>query len=340
MSSGQIANSSQSRPIVFIPEPKAETKSPKILAEVAEVKLGNPHKKYTEDELISESKDVDGIVISSRYGVSRRMMENCKKLKVISKRGTKPSNVDLQTATELGIAVTWTPGANSISVAEHALMLILALAKKLVESMNAQKKGKWRADLTPGMELYGKTVGVIGLGEAGSELAKRLSCFGVEILGYDPYVAKERAEQLNVKMVSLDELFKTSDIVTLHCELNKETEHLVGEQQLKQMKRSAYIVNTARGGLIDTGALYNALKEGVIVGVALDVFEEEPTQAGNPLFALKNVLVTPHIAGVTNESVGREPCWAAEEVVRVLKGEIPKNVMNPEYTRGKFKNKL
>lgn len=331
MHPGKTTDSSQPRPTVFIPEPRAETKSLDVLREVAEVKLGDSHRKYTEDELLEEARDADALIISSRDAISRRIIEGCPKLKIISKRGAKPSNVDIEAATERGIPVTWTPGSNAVSVAEHALMMILAQIKRLIQSMNGQKNGKWRADLVPGKELSGKTVGIIGLGQAGSELAKRLSCFGVRIVAYDPYVPRERAEQHNIEMLGLEALLKISDIVTLHCDLAEETRHLIGAQQLKQMKKNVHLVNTARGGLIDTGALYDALKEGLIAGAALDVFEEEPTERGNPLFSLENVLHTPHMAGITHESVGREPVWAAEEVVRVLKGEPPKNVVNPQY---------
>jgi D-3-phosphoglycerate dehydrogenase len=333
MNPGKTTDNSQPRRTVFIPEPRAETKSLDVLREVAEVKLGDSLRKYTENELLEQARDVDALIISSRDAISRRIIEGCPKLKIISKRGAKPSNVDIEAATERGIPVTWTPGSNAVSVAEHALMMILAQIKRLIQGMNGQKDGKWRGDLVPGNELSGKTVGIIGLGQAGSELAKRLACFGVRIVAYDPYVPRERAVQLNVEMLGLEELLKVSDIVTLHCDLTQETRHLIGEEQLKQMRKSAYIVNTARGGLIDTRALYDALKEGLIAGAALDVFEEEPTGRDNPLFSLDNALHTPHMAGITHESVGREPVWAAEEVVRVLKGEPPKNVVNPEYTR-------
>jgi len=325
-------NSISTKKIAFILEP-CDTASHKLLQEIAEVKLGHADARYSEEELIKETQDVDALLITSRDGVSRKVMEACKKLKAIVKYGAKPHNVDLQAATELGIAVSWTPSSNAVSVAEHALMMIFALLKRLILTMNAQKEGKWRNVLPHCTELEGKTVGIIGLGQAGSELAKRLSCFNVEVVGYDPYIAKERAEQLKVKMVSLDELLRVSDVVTLHCDLNKETEHMIGAQQLRQMKKSAFIVNTARGGLIDTEALIKALKEGVIADAAIDVFEEEPTKADNPLFSLENVIHTPHMAGVTYEALEREPVWAAEEVVKILKGEGGKNVLNPEYVK-------
>jgi len=150
-------------------------------------------------------------------------------------------------------------------------------------------------------------------------------------------VPQGKAEQLNVKMVPLDELIRVSDIVTLHCDLNKETQHLINRERLQQMKRSAYLVNTARGGLVHTAALCRALKEGLIAGAAIDVFEDEPTKPDNPLFALENVIFTPHMAGVSYEAMAREPVWAAEEVVRLLKGEPPRHVLNPDYVRNASK---
>jgi len=324
----------KNRKIAFITEP-CDTASHDILREVVEVKLGRGGSKYEEDELIREAQDAVAFLITSRDGVSRKVMEALKDLKVIVKYGAKPSNVDLQAATEIGIAVSWTPGSNAVSVAEHALMMILALMKGLVQSMNAQKHGKWRNVLPLNKELRGKTIGVIGLGQSGTELVKLISCFNVEIIACDPYITEERAKQLKVKMVNLDDLLRVSDIVTLQCELNKETEHMISFPQLKQMKRSAFIVNTARGGLIDTKALYKALKEKTIAGAALDVFEEEPTGANNPLFSLDNLIHTPHMAGVTVEAFDREPVWAAEEAVRILKGKEGRYVLNREYIKNK-----
>jgi D-3-phosphoglycerate dehydrogenase len=323
----------QYRPIVFIPEPRDETRSLDLLRPVADVCLGDGRPKYTEAALIEAMHDVDAVIISSREGISRRIIEHCGRLKIIAKRGAKPSNVDLQAATEKGIPVTWTPGSNAISVAEHAMMMILVQIKKFVPSMQAQKRGKWRGDLIPGNELCGKTVGIIGFGQTGSELAKRLAGFAVEILVYDPYVPGGQTDALNVRRVNLDQLLRVSDIVTLHCDLNEQTRHIIGVSTLARMKRTACIVNTARGGLIDTKALYAALDKGLIAGAALDVFEDEPTQPDEPLFALENVVHTPHMAGITHESVAREPVWAAEEVVRVLKGEPPLHVVNPDYAR-------
>lgn len=318
--------------IAFILEP-CDTASHDVLRQVAEVKLGHADRKYAEDELIEEARDVEALLITSRDGVSRRVMEKCKRLQIIAKYGARPHNVDMQAATEMGIAVTYTPGSNQVTVAEHAFMMILTLMKRLLPSMEGQRRGKWRNELTPTTELYGKTIGIIGLGQAGSELAKRLSGFGVTAVGFDPYVPQERAKQLNVKMLPVDELIRVSDIVTLHCDLNKETQHLINRERLHQMKKSAYLVNTARGGLIDTAALCDALKAGLIAGAGIDVFEDEPTKADNPVFALENVIFTPHMAGVSYEAMAREPVWAAEEVVRLLKGDPPRHALNPDYVR-------
>ena len=318
--------------IAFVLEP-SDGVSHDILRQVAEVRVGRRDGKYTEEDLLASASDVDALLITSRDGVSRRVMEGCRRLRIIAKYGARPHNVDLQAATELGIAVTYTPGSNQVSVAEHALMMILALLKRLAPSMDAQKRGQWRNDLLPTTELSGKVVGIVGLGQTGSELAKRLPAFEVTAVGFDPWVSRERAEALKVRMVSLEDLISIADVVTLHCDLNRETEHLINRQRLHQMKRCAYLVNTARGGLVGTTALRDALAEGRIAGAALDVFEDEPTAADNPLWRLANVIHTPHMAGVSHEATGRERLWAAEEVVRVLTGQPPKYALNPDYVR-------
>lgn len=310
-----------------------DTASHDILRQVAEVKLGHADRKYSEDELIGAARDVDALLITSRDGVSRRVMEQCPWLRIIAKYGAKPHNVDIAAATELGIAVTYTPGSNPVSVAEHTLMMILALLKRLVPTMDAQKRGTWRNELAPASELQGKVVGIVGLGQIGSEVAKRLGCFGVELMGYDPYVPPERAAALGVSMAALEMVVRSADVVTLHCELTEQSRHLLNRERLRQMKPSAYLVNTARGGLVDTKALCEALSTGVIAGAAIDVFEDEPTTADHPLFALDNAIVTPHMAGVTHEAIAREPVWAADDVVRMLRGEPPKHLLNPGYER-------
>ncbi|MEM2429193.1 MAG: hydroxyacid dehydrogenase [Nitrososphaerales archaeon] len=309
---------------VFIPEPECE-ESHKILEEIAEVKIGEPNIKYTEDRLIEEIKGVDAIIITSQHHITKRVIEAADKLKIIVKYGSKPGidNVDLEAAIKKGIIVSYTPQANSDSVAEHTITLMLALLKKLNIFSQRLKNGLWRDRKLLGYELLGKTVGIIGLGAVGYKVAEKIKGFGVKLLAYDPYVSNERAESVGAKLVDLNVLLKESDIVTIHATLTKETTHLIGERELRMMKKSAIIVNTARGAIIDEKSLIKALKEGWIAGAALDVFEEEPLNPDNPLLKMDNVIATPHAASCTYEAWRREGFMAAEEVLRVLKGEKP-----------------
>ncbi len=205
--------------------------------------------------------------------------------------------------------------------------------KKLYVSCSQLKQGKWRSKDLLGYELLGKTVGIIGLGNIGRKVAEKISGFKVKLFAYDPYVDKKIAQQINVELVDLETLLKESDIVTIHAALTRETKHMIGENELKLMKKTAFIINTARGAIIDEKALIKALKEGWIAGAALDVFEEEPPNPDNPLLKMDNVLVTPHFASCTFEAYQREAIMAAEEVLRVLKGEPPKFIANPEVSR-------
>jgi D-3-phosphoglycerate dehydrogenase len=214
------------------------------------------------------------------------------------------------------------------SVAEHTIALMLALAKKLFFTHFHLKKGGWRDEKLLSYELLGKTVGIIGLGSIGHAVARKLRGFEVKILAHDPYVTQTRAKEVLADLVSLETLLKQSDFVTVNAALTEDTRHLIGENELKMMKRSAFIVNTSRGALIDERSLYKALSERWIAGAALDVFEEEPAR-DNLLFGLDNVIVTPHVAGFTYEALRRETSMAAEEVLRVLRGEKPKFLVNP-----------
>jgi len=255
---------------VFIPEPEWE-ESHKALE-------GKPGVIYKEDRLIREIKDVDALIITSQHHVTKKVMEAANRLKVIVKYGSKPGidNVDYEAATEKGIVVFYTPRANSDSVAEHTMALILALIKKLYITSSRLRQGKWRDKSLLGYELLGKTVGIIGLGTIGCKVAEKIRGFGVKLLAYDPYVSEEYAKQAGAKLVDLKTLLKESDIITVHAALTEETVRLIGEKELKLTKKSAFVVNTARGEVIDEKALIKALREEWIAGAALDVFEEEP----------------------------------------------------------------
>ncbi len=316
---------------VFIPEVIYE-ESHESLKAVAEVKMGKG--KYMEEELIKALEDVDAVLTTSRNRFTRKVLESTNKLKIITKYGSKPENIDIQAATERGIIVTWTPTTTEDSVAEHTVMFMLVLLKDLFFLMDRLKKGGWRErNTTEPYELLGRTVGIIGLGAIGFKVAEILTGFNVKLLVYDPYTSKDHIKQVGAKMVDLETLLRESDIVTIHAALTETTRGLIRENELKKMKKGAFIINTARGPMIDENALYKALKDKWIAGAALDVFEREPPSPDNPLLKLDNIILTPHIAAWTFESLKKQAVMGDEDVARFLRGQTPKHILNPEVLK-------
>jgi D-3-phosphoglycerate dehydrogenase len=300
------------------------------LSKVAELTFENKEGGYTEEDLVEIIGPYDAVMITSQHAITSRVIAAAPKLKVIVKRGARPENVDYDAATKRGIVVAWTPGVNYVAVAEHTVMLMLCLAKKTIPQMEMLRSGAWREPDAGIQELCGKTVGIVGLGAIGKALCRMLDGFDVTFLAYDPYISPAQAKEVNVNLVSLKELLRQSDYVTIHAALTEETRHLIGENELSMMKKTAHLINTARGGLIDESALLKALKEGEIAGAGLDVFESEPPEHENPLLHLPNVVVTPHMAGWSDEAVYREQKEAALEIKLVLEGERPRYPINPE----------
>ncbi|MDL2264268.1 hydroxyacid dehydrogenase [Synergistaceae bacterium OttesenSCG-928-I11] len=304
------------------------------MREVGEVRFGNPAMKNNDEAaLIDLIKDADAVCITSRGAFTKKVLQSAPKLRIIAKCGAPPSNVDIAAATELGIPVTWTPGSNAISVAEHALTLILAALKLLPQTMKDLQNGGWHTSDKKASELTGRTVGIVGLGQAGFQLAKMLKPFNVEILCYDPYIDVEKAREVGAKPVERNELFAKSEIISLNCQSSPETYHMINEEALSLMRPGVYIVNTGRGALIDEVALNAAVDSGRVACAALDVFEEEPPKKDNPLLNKEKIIVTPHMAGWAGEALVREAKGAADEIIRVLNGLAPINVANPDYIR-------
>ena len=304
-----------------------------MMESIGRVRFGDPTNRYTnEDELIELIGDADAIVITSRGRFTKHVLSSAPRLKIIAKCGALPNNVDLKAATELKIPVTWTPGSNVVSVAEHTIMMITSVLKLVPETMGGLRKGKWRSESGKASELTNKTVGIVGFGQIGSCMTKFLKPYEADILVHDPYVSQEIIESHGVKKTDLCSLLANSDVVSLHCHMCDETHHLINEESFDLMKESACLINTARGGLIDEVALYNALSTKRIAGAGLDVFEAEPASKDNPLFSLENILITPHMAGWTKEALIREARGASLEVINVLSGNLPKNLANPEYS--------
>jgi D-3-phosphoglycerate dehydrogenase len=281
----------------------------------------------SKEELIDVIKDFDAIIVRSRTKVTREVIEASNKLKVIARAGVGVDNVDVQTATERGVMVINAPESTSITVAEHTMGLILALSRKIAIADNSVKNGKWEKSRFMGIELNGKTLGVIGMGRIGSQVVTRSKAFGMETLVYDPYITEKTASELGVTVVDLETLIKKSDVMTIHVPLTSETKHLIAREQLEMMKNNAFLVNCARGGIINEDDLYEALATGKIRGAGLDVFENEPPE-DSPLLGLDNVVLTPHIAASTSEAQRDAAIIVANEIKKVFMEQSPKNVIN------------
>ncbi|NJE85270.1 hydroxyacid dehydrogenase [Thermococcus sp. CX2] len=273
-----------------------------------------------EERLIELVGDVEAIIVRSKPKVTRKVIEAAPKLKVIGRAGVGLDNIDLEAAKERGIKVVNSPAASSRSVAELTIALIFAVARKIAFADRKMREGVWAKKQSMGIELEGKTIGVVGFGRIGYNVAKIAKALGMNVLLYDPYPNEERAKEVGGKFVSLEELLKESDVVTLHVPLIDATYHLINEERLKLMKPTAILINAARGAVIDTEALVKALQEGWIAGAGLDVFEEEPLPKDHPLTKLDNVVLTPHIGASTVEAQMRAGVQVAEQIVEILKG--------------------
>ena len=287
-------------------------------------------KEYGAEELLKVIEKYDALIVRGRTKVTSEVIEAGKNLKVIGRAGIGVDNIDIKKATENKIPVVNAPTGSTYSVAELTIGHIISMARHLPKADASIKSGKWEKKKFMGTELYGKTIGFIGIGRIGWEVAVRAKAFGMKIIAYDPYLPKERAKELGGKMVdSADEIYKNADIITIHTPLTPETKHMIGAKEFKIMKKSAFVVNCARGGIIDENALYEALKSGEIAAAALDTFEIEPPK-DNPLLQLDNIYFTPHIGASTREAQMKAGTIVAEQVMKVLSGKKPDFVVNRE----------
>ncbi|MCR3921701.1 MAG: phosphoglycerate dehydrogenase [Firmicutes bacterium] len=274
----------------------------------------------TPAELVQAIPEYDALVVRSSTKVTRAVLEAGKNLKVVGRAGVGIDNIDVEAATEQGIIVLNAPEGNTISAAEHTVAMMTSLARNIPAAASSLKAGEWKRSAFMGVELYGKTLGVIGLGRIGTEVIKRAQAMGMDIVGYDPYISDERAEKLGVKLATLEEIYRKADFITVHTPLTKSTKHMISTKELAMMKDSVRLINCARGGLIDEAALCEALQTGKIAGAAIDVFEEEPATC-NPLCELKNIIVTPHLGASTAEAQINVAVQVAEQVLNALSGE-------------------
>jgi D-3-phosphoglycerate dehydrogenase len=271
--------------------------------------------------------DADALIVRSAVQVNADVLRNAGKLRVIGRAGVGVDNIDLDAATKAGIAVMNTPGANAVAVAEHTLALMLALARFIPRADATTRAGKWEKKSLQGTELRGKTLGVIGLGRIGMEVAKRAKAFEMKILAHDPFVSATVARDLEIQLADLDQIYAAADYITLHVGLTPQTTGMINEQALKKMKKGVRLVNCARGELVDEAALAAAVKSQHVGGAALDVFTEEPPKS-SPLLGLDNVVMTPHIAGSTNEAQNAVGVQIASQVREYLKHGVIQNAVN------------
>jgi D-3-phosphoglycerate dehydrogenase len=259
--------------------------------------------------------------------VTERVLEAGRRLKVVGRAGVGIDNIDVAAATRLGVLVVNAPRGNIIAAAEHTIALLLALARNIPQADASVKRGEWQRSRYVGAEIRGKTLGVVGLGNIGSEVAKRAQGLEMEVVAYDPAVPRERAEQFNVELITLEDLFGRADFVSIHAPLVERTRNLIDARVLRRAKPGARLVNAARGGIVDEAALYSALVEGRLAGAASDVFVDEPV-GESPLLRLPNFIATPHIAASTVEAQASVAEDVAEEVLAVLRGELPRYAVN------------
>ena len=288
-----------------------------------------------EESIIEAAKDADAI-LNCYAELTPRVIESLKKCQIIARYGIGVNNVNMPTATKKGIIVTNVPDYCIEEVSDHALALILACARKICQLNKTVKNGKWDfKGYRPMYRLKGQTLGIISFGKIPRRLVEKVNAYKFHIIAYDPYVDEGIAAKYNVKLVTFKELLKESDIITIHAPLTKETKGMFSSEQFKMMKNSAYLINTARGGLIKDNDLAQALKKGEIAGAGLDLLEDENVNSHHPLVSLENVIITPHSAFYSEQALKDLQYKAVQEVIRVLTGERPKSCVNPEV----FKNK-
>jgi D-3-phosphoglycerate dehydrogenase len=316
------------KPVVFIPEPIAASGLDLLKAECDCLAPW-------EDGLDSDRsmlQEADAVIVRL-FKIDAQDIGQARRLKVISKHGAGVDNIDLQAATAAGIPVLYTPTATVNAVAEHTLALMLALTRQIVPASAALKEGRFHErGRFQGVELAGKTLGVVGLGRIGTRVAQMAALgLGMSVSAYDPFVSKAAYSGLETIEDSLEALFRKADILTLHVPLTPETRHMINNHSLAWAKPGCRLVNTSRGAVIDEAALFRALTEGQLAGAALDVFEQEPLPPDHPLCQAPNTLLTPHISSSTQESLERMSLQAAQGVLDVLHSRIPEHLVNPDY---------
>jgi len=279
------------------------------------------------DDLIACLDNYDGLIVRSATKLTAPVLQVTRRLKVVGRAGVGVDNVDVEAATARGILVMNAPSGNTLTTAEHTFSLLLALAKNVPQATASMKGGKWEKKAFVSVEVAGKTLGVIGLGRIGGEVARRAKGFAMRVIAYDPFISEEAAAALGVELVEIPDLLHRADFITIHTPLTPETDHLIDADAIAKMKTGVRIINCARGGIIDEAALYDALKAGKVAGAALDVFEQEPITS-SPLFELSNFISTPHLGASSEEAQENVAVEIAQQVVDYLQKGIIRNAVN------------
>ena len=277
--------------------------------------------------LLAAVADADALLVRSATQVDGEVFAAARGLRVVARAGVGLDNVDVKAATQAGVMVVNAPQSNIVSAAELAVGLLLAAARNIAPATAALKQGEWKRSKYSGVELYEKTAGIVGLGRIGALVAQRLSAFGMNVVAYDPFVAAGRAAQMGVRLVSLDELLRASDVISVHLPKTAETVGIIGAEQLATVKPSMILVNAARGGIVDEAALHSALKEGRVAAAGLDVYAKEPC-TDSPLFELENVVATPHLGASTDEAQEKAGVSVARSVRLALAGDLVPDAVN------------
>ncbi len=297
-----------------------------ILSQVAQVDVNTG---LSAAELVAIIPDYDALMIRSGTQVTKEIIEAGNLLKIIGRAGVGVDNVDVPAATRKGIVVVNSPEGNTIAAAEHAIAMMLSMSRHIPEANASVKSGKWERNRFIGVEVYKKTLGIVGLGKIGSHFAAAAKAMGMKLLAYDPFISAERAEQLGCRLVELELLMRESDYITLHIPKTPETLHLINAEVLSKMKPTARIINCARGGIIDEAALAEAIKSGKIAGAAIDVYENEPLEADSPLRSVgQNIVLTPHLGASTAEAQVNVAIDVAEQIRDVLLGLPARSAVN------------
>lgn len=280
------------------------------------------------EELLEEIGNYEGLVVRSATKVTAEVIEAGEKLKVIGRAGAGLDNIDVTVATKKGVVVMNTPGGNTVTTAEHSIAMLLAMVRKIPQATASMKNGKWEKNKFTGVEFFNKTLGIIGMGRVGGHVAKLAQGLLMNVLAYDPYLSPDNARKMGIEPVGLDELYERSDFITIHTPLTSETRGLINGEAISKMKKTAMIVNCARGGIVDEGALYEALRSGRIAGAAFDVFTQEPIDPANPLLTLDNFICTPHLGASTAEAQENVALAIAEQIVDYLIHGVIRNAVN------------